>query len=77
LLLSVADLVAAEAPFFYRFEWPLLAEAGSKRKMARVGGKYDLHFYWHVTKVGLEVFVADDSLPMWRAVPLTSKSRLF
>ncbi len=28
LLLSTADLVAAEAPFFYRFEWPLLAESG-------------------------------------------------
>ncbi len=28
LLLSAADLVAAEAPFFYRFEWPLLAESG-------------------------------------------------
>ena len=27
LLLSAADLVAAEAPFFYRFEWPLLAES--------------------------------------------------
>jgi hypothetical protein len=56
---------------------PLSAEAASKRKMARVGGKYDLHFYWHVTKVGPEVFVADDSLPMWCAVPLTAKSRLF
>ena len=30
LLLSAADLVAAEAPFFYRFEWPLLAESGSQ-----------------------------------------------
>jgi hypothetical protein len=53
------------------------AEAVSKRKITSSGGKYDLHFYWHVIKVGLEVFVADDSLPMWCAVPLTSKSRLF
>jgi hypothetical protein len=31
LLLSAADLVAAEAPFFYRFEWPLVAESGSQK----------------------------------------------
>ena len=30
LLLSAADLVAAEAPFFYRFEWPLVAVSGSQ-----------------------------------------------
>ena len=74
-------LLAGFLPFilvnYEQFERLLLAEAGSKRKMARVGGKYDLHFYWHVTKVGPEVFVADDSLPMWCAVPLTSKLRLF
>ncbi len=58
-------------------EGPLSAEAVSKRKITSSGGKYNLHFYWHVTKVGLKVFVADDALPMWRAVPLTSKSRLF
>ncbi len=54
-----------------------MAEAGSKHKFTSSGGKYDLHFYWHMTKVELEVFVAGDSLPMWCAVPLTSKSRLF
>jgi hypothetical protein len=31
----------------------------------------------HVTKVVLGILRADDSLPMWRAVPATSKSSLF
>ncbi len=54
-----------------------MAEAGSKRKITSAGGKYDLNFDWHVTEVGLEVLNADDSLPMWCAVPATSKSSLF
>jgi len=41
-----------------------MAEAVSKRKITSSGGKYNLHFYWHVTKVGLKAFVADDALPM-------------
>ncbi len=31
LLLSAADLVAAEAPFIYRFEWPLAGKADVRR----------------------------------------------
>ena len=45
--------------------------------MTRVSGKYDLHFDWHVAKVGPAVLGANDSLPMWCAVPVTSKTRLF
>ena len=58
-------------------ECPLLAEAVSKRKITRAGGNYDLHFDWHVAKVGPVVLRAKDSLPMWCAVPVTSKTRLF
>jgi len=55
----------------------LLAEAGSKLKITSAGGQYDLRFEWHVTQVGLEILSADDSLPMSRAVPTATKSRLF
>jgi hypothetical protein len=58
-------------------ELPVLAEAVSKRKITNAGGKYDLHFDCHVAKVELADLGASDSLPMWCAVPVTSKSTLF
>ncbi len=54
-----------------------MAEAVSKQKITSTSGKYDLHFDWHVAKVGLAVLGANDSLSMWSAVPVTSKTRLF
>ena len=33
-----------------------------------------LNFDWRMTEVGLEVLNADDSLPMWCAVPASRKS---
>ena len=71
------DLATGKAPRNKSLHWPLLAEAVSKRKITRAGGKYDLHFDWHVAKVGPAVLGANDSLPMWCAVPVTSKTRLF
>ena len=67
----------AETAGFHYFSGPLTAEAVSKRKITRAGGNYDLHFDWHVAKVGPVVLRAKDSLPMWCAVPVTSKTRLF
>ena len=58
------DLATGKAPRNKSLHWPLLAEAVSKRKITRAGGKYDLHFYWQVPKEGLAVLGANDLPPM-------------
>ncbi len=46
-----------------------------KRKITRSGGKCELHFDYDVTKVGLEVFRDNDSLPIVVPCPSDIKIR--
>ena len=52
-------------------------EAVSKRKITEVGGNRDLYYGRNKTKVGLKVSFSANALPMWCAVPLSSKSGTF